>query len=154
MNYYIDERGLEIIEKNIFTAMEIVTLIPMKGQGTLQNFIDANNWTKYYFPSNSPDMNTAPEIKKGVFRKLFEKSLNTQIGDTIDKWLMKLTRKRWQKKVLQHKVNEKGICIGMMVDRHFSKPDPKDFQYKVVEQYNNKVEKLLLSKNKIIDPVN
>ena len=154
MNYYIDERGLEIVEKNVFTAMEIVTLIPMYGAATLQNFINANKWTKNYFPANSPDMNIAPEIKKGIFRYLPEKILNTPIGDVTDKWLMKLTRKRWEKKVLQHKVNEKGIWIGMLVGRHFSKPDPKDFQYKVVEQYNNKIAQLLPAQNKLTIPLN
>ncbi|MEO8943983.1 MAG: hypothetical protein ABI297_05225, partial [Ginsengibacter sp.] len=38
MNYYVDELAMEIPEKNIFTAMEIVTLIPMHGKDCFQRF--------------------------------------------------------------------------------------------------------------------
>src|SRR6201985_1615061 len=37
MNYFIDEQGLEIVEKNIYTATEIVTLIPLEGDLTFEN---------------------------------------------------------------------------------------------------------------------
>jgi hypothetical protein len=30
MNYYVDEQALQIREKNVYTAMEIVTLVPMQ----------------------------------------------------------------------------------------------------------------------------
>ncbi len=46
MNYYVDEAGLEIEEKNIFTAMEIVTLMPM--QGSFTDFFKQNDWTKIF----------------------------------------------------------------------------------------------------------
>src|ERR1700760_1719587 len=45
MNYYIDEEALEIKEKNIFTATELLTLMPMCGNGALDNFFEANAWT-------------------------------------------------------------------------------------------------------------
>jgi hypothetical protein len=38
--------------------------------------------------------------------------------------------------------------MGMVVGPHFSKPDPKNFQDKVLEQYRNKVQQLLQLKNK------
>ena len=58
---------------------------------------------------------------------------------------MNLTDKRWKKKSKQGKVNDHGARIGMMVDRHFSKPDPKNFQVKVVQQYENRIKYLLQS---------
>lgn len=143
MNYYVDENGLEIAEKNIFTAMEIVTLIPMQGVYSLQNFIDANRWTNYYFPSrNSPYYNT-PKIKNGFFRKLVEIIFNTKMGDVMDTWLMNITDKRWQKKTQQNRLNERGIQMGMLVDRHYSKPNPKNFQDKVVKRHEYKMQQLL-----------
>ncbi len=148
MNYYVDEERLEIAEKNIFTAMEIATLVPMQGRSALLKFIAGNGWTKTYFPVHGFTIGSTPEIKRGPIRRLIESILNGNFGDSIDKWLMHITDRRWQKKAQSHQLNSKGICMGMMVDRHFSKPDPKNFQDKVVEQHRVKVQQLLQLQNK------
>ena len=150
MNYFIDELGLDIPEKNIFTAMEIVTLMPMQGKNQFKNFIEANTWTGNYFPAHIISMVNIPEIKKGFIRKCFEKIFNSRLGDIIDKWLMNLTDKRWKKKTKLGKVNDHGARIKMLVDRHFSKPDPKNFQAKVVQQYENRVKRLLESNQEVV----
>jgi predicted nucleotidyltransferase len=147
MNYYVDEAGLEITEKNIFTAMEIVTLVPMQGKSSLDNFNSTNDWVKKYFPVNCSVVNHVPEIKGGVFRKLIEKILGGKTGDAVENWLMNITGRRWQKKAERHQLNSKGICMSMIVGRHFSKPDPRNFQDKVVERYHAKVQQLLQQKN-------
>lgn len=148
MNYYVDEAEPEIVEKNIFTAMEIITLVPMQGQSSLDNFTTGNSWVKNYFPVTASVTASAPEIKRGPFRKLIEKIFQSSLGDVTDKWLMGITERRWRKKAEKHKLNGKGLCMGMSVGRHFSKPDPKNFQDKIVEQYRNKVQQLLQLHNK------
>lgn len=143
MNYYVDEAALEIAEKNIFTAMEIVTLIPMQGKSGFNNFIENNQWTKKYFPLHHTSTTHLPEITPGWCRTFFEKLFNGRIGDNVDKRLMNITGKRWKKKTERHQVNSRGIVMGMALGRHFSKPDPKNFQDKVVERYETKVTQLL-----------
>jgi hypothetical protein len=145
MNYFVDEIGMDIQEKNIFTAMEITTLLPMQGINHFRNFIAANPWIDNYFPARIASSYSAPEIKNGFLRKCFEKIFNSRLGDITDKWLMNATDKRWQNKTVQGKVDDHGARIGMMVNRHFSKPDPKNFQPKVIEQYESKVNHLLES---------
>jgi hypothetical protein len=56
---------------------------------------------------------------------------------------MTVTDKRWKKKTAKGKLNANNIKVGMMVNRHFSKPDPKNFQEKVLQQYANRVKDLL-----------
>ena len=144
MNYYVDELGLEIPEKNIFTAMEIVTLLPMEGIKYFRKFIDANAWINDYFPAHAISSNAGMEIKKSFICQYFEKTFNSKAGDLIDKWLMMVTDKRWKKKSANGKLNAHNAKVGMMVNRHFSKPDPKHFQVRVVQQYENRVKDLLL----------
>jgi hypothetical protein len=143
MNYYVDEAALEIPEKNIFTAMEIVTLLPMKGLKHFKKFIEANVWANNFFPAHNIAFDAADEIKKGLICKSVEKIFNSKAGDTIDKWLMAVTDKRWKKKTERGKLNDHAVKIGMMVNRHFSKPDPKNFQAKVVQRYENRVKELI-----------
>jgi hypothetical protein len=154
LNYYIDELGLEIAETYIFTAMEIVTLVPMYGEITLENFLNANTWTKDHFPVHRPVTRGTPPIRKGIFRNLVEQIFNKKNGDKIDEWLMKITHRRWQKKMIRHKVNDKGIRIGMIVDRHFSKPDPVNFQKKIIDQYQRSITRLIQLQNQIVKLTN
>jgi len=143
MNYYVDETGMEIPEKNIFTAMEIITLLPMEGLMHFKKFIEANIWTANFFPAHKIASNAKMKIEKGFICKCFEKIFNSKAGDIIDKWLMTITDKRWKKKTLAGKLNGHNLKIGMMVNRHFSKPDPRNFQAKVVQQYEIRVKNLL-----------
>jgi predicted nucleotidyltransferase len=148
MNYYVDEAGLEIMEKNIFTATEIVTLRPMQGRNGLCDFVGSNEWTRNYFPSQQYTTANVPEIKPGFWRRSFEKIFSGSVGDVVDKLLMNITDRRWQKKARRKKLNAKGGSMGMAVGRHFSKPDPKNFQEKIMEQYRVKVQQLMQQYNK------
>jgi len=145
MNYYVDDIWMEIPEKNIFTAMEIVTLIPMQGLKYFRQFIEANDWTNLFFASHTISSNVGMEIKKGFAGTCIEKILTSGIADHLDEWLMRTTDKRWKKKTVTGKVNDHGLEVGMMVNRHFSKPDPKNFQAKIIQQYERKINQLLQS---------
>jgi predicted nucleotidyltransferase len=46
MNYYVDEQQLQIAEKNIYTAIEVDTLIPLEGDVVFEQFYTANTWTR------------------------------------------------------------------------------------------------------------
>src|SRR5579859_7049866 len=64
MNYYIDEEELQIREKNIYTAIEIATLMPVNGDTTFEQFYMSNNWTRNYLPNKYMRLTTAKSIKR------------------------------------------------------------------------------------------
>jgi predicted nucleotidyltransferase len=146
MNYYVDEEAMEIKEKNIFTAMEIVTLLPMYGKDCLDEFIKINKWTDSYFPLKNFCNTASTYLRKGLLSRLIEKIFAGKIGEYADMKLMHITDKRWQKKVQRQQLNSRGGAIGMSVDRHFSKPNPKNFQDKVVKAYLKKVDDIVQHK--------
>jgi predicted nucleotidyltransferase len=146
MNYYVDENAMEIAEKNIFTAMEIVTLLPMHGKDCLDKFIEKNKWTDSFFPLKNFNNSISADIKKGFPGKLIEKIFAGRLGDYADTRLMTITDKRWRKKVQSQQVNSRGAHLGMSIDRHFSKPDPKNFQEKVLRAYSEKVDDIMQHK--------
>ena len=142
MNYYVDEAGLEIGEKNIYTAIEIATLVPMRGKRIISDFLEANAWTKEYLPQYETRGGEVPETNKGLFSRKIERIFNGRLGEWLDNRLMLITDKRWQKKVRYNHKNDKGFNIGMMVNKHFSKPNPVFFQDKVLEIYSEKIKAL------------
>jgi hypothetical protein len=143
MNYYIDEQDLQIHEKNIFTAIEIATLIPLQGDAIFEQFFAANSWTRNYLPNRFMRLTTARPLKRGWIKRITEMLFNNRMGDWLDDLFRKITAKRWLKKVQQKKLNDRGIIMGMDSGKHYAKPDPKNFQDKLIAQHHDLVSQLL-----------
>lgn len=137
MNYFIDEEEPGILEKNIYTAIEIATILPLRGIGTFEDFFKANHWTKTFFPNKHVYLPPFKEIKKSWPRTLIEKILAKQFGDSLDNFMMKLTEKSWNVKTRTNKKNSKGLLMSMHIGKHFSKPNPDIFQKKLLQNYES-----------------
>ena len=139
MNYYIDEDFLQIPEKNVFTATEIVTLLPVCGNGTLKKFFDANEWATMQFPNFPLSANSLRPSGHGIVKRCIEAMFDNRAGEWLDNYLMRLTSKRWAVKEERGDRNIKGNRMGLRVGKHFSKPNPVYFQQKVLFEYERRV---------------
>ncbi|HEY6899965.1 MAG TPA: hypothetical protein VI233_04955 [Puia sp.] len=143
MNYYVDEEALEIKEKNIFTATEMITLLPASGNGGLVKFFDANNWTSRYFPQYNNRRKAAEgPLPTSFIKNFLEKILNGRWGDRLDDLLQRWTTQRWQKKEIRGDRNKKGNRMALQNEKHFSRPNPENFQQKVLDRYTRKLHEL------------
>ena len=137
MNYFIDEAAPEIIEKNIYTATEIATLLPLQGMEVFEKFYLANSWTKNYLPNNYMRISTAKQINGNRVKYFIEKLFNNRFGSMLDSYFMKITDKRWTAKTIRQKRNTRGLVMGLQASKHYSKPDPANFQFKLLQHYEN-----------------
>ena len=137
MNYFIDEAAPEIVEKNIYTAVEIATLMPLRGSVVFEKFFAANSWTKNFLPNNYMRVSSAKEISGNIFKFIVEKLLNNSMGDRLDSFFMKMTDKSWSAKTKRKKKNSRGVLMSLRAAKHYSKPDPANFQYKLLQLYEN-----------------
>ena len=138
MNYYIDEEMLQIKEKNLYTATEVATLLPLRGINAFKNFYAQNTWSREYLPNHLLRVSYVDEIKKPFIKKLAEFFLNNPLGTLFDHLLMKLTAHRWLQKTRKLKLNKRGIVMGMDASKHYSKPNPECFQKKLLQAYEKK----------------
>ena len=138
MNYYIDEEALAIQEKNAFTAVEIATLIPVCGNGSMESFFEANTWIDSYYPNYVVEVESRRNSKPTFIKKLFEQLINLFPANAIDNFLLAMTSRRWKKKEEKQKLNASGRRMGLHTNKHFSKPNPDFFQKKIVEYYERK----------------
>jgi len=143
MNYYIDEQELQIREKNIYTAIEIATLMPLHGDTVFEQFYAANAWSREYLPNKCMRLTTAKSVKASYLKNFIEWIFGNRLGNKLDDLLMKITAKRWVKKMQMKKLNTRGIVMAMDTGKHYAKPDPKNFQIKLIEKYTSKVTSLL-----------
>jgi hypothetical protein len=139
MNYYIDEEALRIEEENIFTATELITLLPVCGNGTMDRFFETNNWTTIYFPNQPGIKHSHFASRSSWLKKSIEWIFNNRLGNALDNYFMRLTSNRWTTKEKQQRVNVNGNRMGLCTGKHFSKPNPVYFQKKVLDALDSKL---------------
>ena len=140
MNYYVDEAVLEIEEKNIYTATDLITLMPMYGNTGMNNFFAANEWAlgsfpNFYIKKNNEDSDPSPAWIKKIVESLF----NNKAGNWLDDYFFRLTTKRWQLKEKQGRLNTKGESMGLKTSKHCSKPNPQHFHDNFLKKYEEKL---------------
>jgi hypothetical protein len=143
MNYYVDEEALEIREKNIFTATELITLIAASGNGGIISFFKANEWTTRFYPRyhrrNRVSLGTP---RSSLLKRTCERLLNNRIGDRLDDYFRKVTERRWKKKEDRGDLNLRGLKMTLQCGKHFARPNPEIFQQKILARYQRKIKEL------------
>ncbi len=134
VNYFIDTDHLEIEEKNLFTATESVTLLPMYGQEVYEAFCAANTWAWEQYP-NFPKRSTngIPNHANGWGKSLLEKMLNARLGAWLDEKAMLLTLSYWKRK-FKH-LDDDNFNIALKSRRYVSKHHPLHFQKRVLDAF-------------------
>jgi len=76
-------------------------------------------------------------------KKLIEVLFDNRLGNALDNLLMDMTKQRWLTKMQMKKKNHRGIIMAMDAGKHYAKPDPFNFQYKLISGYQKRVEQIL-----------
>lgn len=148
MNYFVDEVGMEIVEKNIFTAIEIATLVPMRGTKTFDEFFAANKWTRNYLPNYVVNNKFLRESSNWVLKRTFESVFDLSLFNKLERRLMQITEKRYKEKTDNGQLNKRGIVVSMQVSERFSKHNPQSFQFVLLKKYEQKLHDLLQKTSK------
>ena len=151
INYFVDTNNLEIDEKNIFTATEILTLVPIYGTKSVKKFFDQNRWVK----KNYPNFNGNPvkfSKDNNVIKKIFELLFNNRVGDCLDDYFFKLSVKYWDKK-FRNKYSQEEFRSAIRANKYVSKHHPGNFQNIVLKEYRKKVVEFKNKYNIVIDDI-
>jgi hypothetical protein len=138
VNYFVDAAHLEIEEKNLFTATETVTLLPMYGREQYESFVLANTWAHDFLPHSPqrPNDGTPPQ-RRGFFKKTAEYLFNGWLGGWLDEQAMRLTVGHWRRK-FRH-FDDDTFDGAFKSRRHVSKHHPLYFQRSVLEQFERRL---------------
>ncbi|HEX6914707.1 MAG TPA: hypothetical protein VF145_05675 [Chitinophagaceae bacterium] len=99
-NYIITENNLEITDRNIFSAMEIITLIPLYNQDEYERFLAANDWIREYFPVYG--MNLAVDAVE--YRPRLGRLWSAGVFTWFDSRVFSFYKKRFARKVRKGKI--------------------------------------------------
>ena len=140
INYLIDENNLEITDKNMFTAVEVAYLLPVYNRALIDKLKKENNWSKNFYRSSGNEKKVICYEGNSWIKLGIERIINLLKPDQLDLFFMKLTFNRWSKK-FKH-FNSKKLELTMRTNRGVSKHHPKDFQTKVLQEYELRLSKL------------
>lgn len=138
VNYFLDYDHLEIEEKNLFTATELATVLPLAGSGHYSLLHQKNLWLKSFFPNFKPrDTRNTLSAKPGMGKKFLE-SMIRNVFPWLEKAFMQMTLRRWKR---EYGKVYKGTDfeIAFKTKPYASKNHPRHFQKKVIDIYSQKV---------------
>jgi hypothetical protein len=92
-NFLVTENSLTIPDENLYTAHEIVQMIPLYGLAAYNQFRKLNRWTENYLPNSDEPFHLKPERPLShvgfLLKRVFERSLGGAVGDRLERWEMK-----------------------------------------------------------------
>lgn len=133
INYFVTKDQLTIEEQNIFTATEIVTLIPTYGETLYRDMQTTNYWTSEYYPNNKTTVDIAlisPLCER--CKLLLERCLKGNIGNRLDDYLLRKTEAYWQKKFAHMPDDDRKIAFKST--KQVSKQHANFYQKKVLQK--------------------
>lgn len=137
VNYFIDNTHLEIEERNLFTATELATLIPLYNDQCYSDLLASNAWIHDFLPNFSPRTSHAGLPHHKRLQRLLEFLINP-LSTVLDKLFMKITFQRWKKMYLNN-YERTDFDIAFKTKPHVSKNHPNYFQKKVLDLYQRRV---------------
>lgn len=146
-NYFIDEAHLTIEEKNLFTATELATLLPLYGARQYELLISQNGWISEFLPNfRSCTPSCVDSSREGILKKIVEKILRGRLADFVDSLCMKLTLRRW-KRLYTRMFSSSDFDLAFKTRTYVSKNHPRHFQRNVLSRYEEKVREFERSTN-------
>jgi hypothetical protein len=137
-NYFVDVMSLEIEEKNIYTAFETATLIPVCGGELWKQFHSKNNWLKVHLPNHVAPPPVVIAERGQTFKKILEKAFSGRLGEKLDVFIMDRALQRWRKN-FSAAFTPAEFDIAFKSRRNVSKGHPRFFQKRVLEYFQRKI---------------
>lgn len=137
VNYFIDTDHLAIEDRNLFTATEVVTLLPTHGPKCCRDFFGANRWAFERFPNMPPQRPMPMERSARRSQQLAERLLCGAIGEWLDDLFMRLTYMRWRRKF--GGFDARTFELALRTRKYVSKHHPQGFQQRVLDALTERI---------------
>ncbi len=134
MNYFVDSTHAEIEEKNIFTAVELITLYPVAGDQAFEDLKKLNSWVFDFLPNiDFRSFGANLKEKRPGFKKMLEFASDFLAADGLNHKLMFFTDKRWRKKWFKKGYPTEDYDLAFKTNLHVSKNHPANYQKKILK---------------------
>jgi radical SAM superfamily enzyme YgiQ (UPF0313 family) len=138
-NYLLASHRLALERRDLFTAIELTTLVPVGGQAALQQLREANGWVSAFQPNQSP-ATVACEPEHGAGRRAAEWLLGGVAGSLLDMLAWRLVRRRHQRRL----ADLPGLSArrSVQIERHVAKLHTMEWKYRILSAYHDHLDRL------------
>lgn len=140
VNYFIDTSHLDIEEKNLFTAVELATLIPLSNYPLYEALLRSNRWVFDYFPNYKPRPRRSNGPVSSRLQAICEFLLRP-FAPWLDTFFMTVSGQRW-KRLYGNDYSKEDFDVAFKTRRHVSKNHPHFYQKRVLDLYRKKLAEL------------
>ncbi|MDP1623013.1 MAG: hypothetical protein Q8M08_11825 [Bacteroidales bacterium] len=142
MNYFIDDENMAMEDKNIYTAIELATLIPVYNPEKIARLKLRNSWLREYLPNETPHQDEAylRPAGKEIAKHMAERAINLFLPEKVNNLLMRLTDLKWRRKWRRKGFPMEDYDRAFQTTLHISKNHPADFQKRILSAMVNKTE--------------
>jgi radical SAM superfamily enzyme YgiQ (UPF0313 family) len=138
-NYLLASHKLALERRDVFTAMEMATLIPVAGRDFLVRMQQLNLWANDYLP-NRPVLESIDEPEYTVPRKLAEFALRWPLGGLLDWCAWKLIHRRHRRNIPH--LRALTARRSLELSRDVGKLHTSEWKYRILERYQANLDRL------------
>ncbi len=136
MNYFVDETALEIDQKNIYSAIETVTLIPVYNKEIISKLKKLNKfWVDDFLPNENytEDLRFMVYPKYKWLKRFTESLINILDPECINRRLMNATDKKWRRKWARKSYPMDRYNEAFYTTINISKNHPANYQSQILQ---------------------
>jgi hypothetical protein len=151
INYFVGTDNLYIADHNLFTATELVFLVPVYNRDMYYRLLSENSWARRYYPIYNQ---TGPKTFDGdnLLKIVFEKLLSLRIFDRLEEHLMQTSKTYVRRKFsdLDDDTFRKSFLFRQDEIRYF----PNRQQFRILDAYKKSLCQFEMENNIEISALN
>ena len=137
VNYFVDSENLSIPDRNIFTATEAASLIPMYNATLYLELLRSNSWVQGYFPQLMQRDADCVRDRNPKLKSRLEKMFSGAVGERLDAACFRMTLGYWKRK-FRH-FDAATFDHRLRSRKNVSKHHPHSFQEKVLAAFEDRI---------------
>jgi hypothetical protein len=143
LNHFITETNLHVGQRNLYTAIEVVTLKPLYNGALYDAYQAANRWTVGFLPNYPLHRNDERETARSFVQQLGEWFFSGRFGDALDERLMQFWKRVWARRY-SHLTEEQRSTL-FQVERDISTAYAGDFLTQILSEHRRRLRHLGLN---------
>ncbi len=136
INYFVDSENLYVRDHNLFTATEIVFLIPVFNRVIYDRFMDQNTWVRSYYP-NIVRRDDFCHERNPVIKRLLEKLPGNSTGNRLESYFYRTSGSYIRRKFSY--MDDKTFSQSFTLLRNELKYLPQRHKNRIIDKYNERV---------------
>ena len=141
-NFYVSEKEYTISERNMYSAIELLTTKVMWNIPAFLEFQQANSWAKDFLPNCTPSIDSTVVLSpsRSLVQRFIERVLNFFPLAAMNRFLMNRYKRHWEK--LYHDLAEEQRETSFHTSPNIATVWKTDYQALILEQCKEKLSKL------------